>query len=533
MQNGDGMKKNELSHNLILCAAIAAEIALSMYFTYTYGENNIDADNSSEMVLSKLLSEEGGFLSRNWFYSTELRVLNTQLVLSLLFRISDSWRLVRTLGSGILMAVMVCSYLYMAYEAGLGRRGKAFSVFLLMPFCHCYQQFVLFGLYYIPHVSIAFAAAGLFFGARKKNRFRKIKAALSLLLAFVAGLGGIRMLVTFYCPLLLASLAYCAVSRSNGGAFNRREAVMPLASAVLAGTGYAVNVLVLSEIFTFKSFTGTEFSNPDIFARSDRIINGLLSFLGYSDGRRVMGPGLAANLLALFMLVFLAYMLVKMLRSTVKPDGIYNDNERMLILLFAASFCLNMFTFYFADMWEDNGNYLIPVMIWIIPLSAVYFNHADMKNRIVKYTHALVICAFIISSVTVYSEWKDTDINEGKEGVIKYLVNNGYKRGYADFWDANVFTELSEGELLICNIRNFDESFSTLEWLMDKRYTEWDGDDGRVFIIVDNAFSWENRDRLSYLDRSYMVASNTQYCVFAFESDRELARIVEEGKNRE
>ena len=88
------------------------------------------------------------------------------------------------------------------------------------------------------------------------------------------------------------------------------------------------------------------------------------------------------------------------------------------------------------------------------------------------------------------------------------------------------------GKLKMCNIRTFDESFAALEWLMDKSYTEWNGD-SKVFIVVDNAFSWENRDTLSYLDRRYMVASNNDYCVFAFDNDAQLAQIVERGKHRQ
>ena len=80
------MKIKEFRFNLILFVVLAAEILVSMYFIYRFGMNNIDADNSSEMVLAKLLAEEKTFLSTNWFYSTELRVLNTQLVLSMLFR---------------------------------------------------------------------------------------------------------------------------------------------------------------------------------------------------------------------------------------------------------------------------------------------------------------------------------------------------------------------------------------------------------------------------------------------------------------
>ncbi len=55
----------------------------------------------------------------------------------------------------------------------------------------------------------------------------------------------------------------------------------------------------------------------------------------------------------------------------------------------------------------------------------------------------------------------------------------------------------------------------------------------RCLYVVDNAFSWEDRDTLSYLDRRYMVASNNEYCVFAFDNDAQLAQIVERGKHRQ
>lgn len=522
------MKRKEFRFNLILMLVLAAEILISMYFTYKYGANNVDADNSSELVLSNLLASEGTFLSRNWFYSTELRVINTQIVLSLLFRFFDSWQLVRTIGSGLLMALMACSYLYMVYETGLGRKGKASAALLLMPFCHCFQQFVLFGLYYIPHISISFLAVGLYAGSLKKNKLCHVKAALNLLLALAAGLGGIRMLVVLYCPLLLGSAAYCLLKYIKEKKAVYGEVIMPAAMTVAAGIGYVLNSSVLSDIFTFKSFNGTEFSNPDIFGRTDMILNGILSFCGYKEGRRVIGPGLVANGLALLLFIFVIFMVVKMIKEIYD----YNRNEQIITTFFAAAFSVNMFTFYFADMWEANGNYLIPFMIWMIPMFAVYFNHTDIKQRLAKCAMTLVVCTFVINSSMVYAEWKNTDINHGKEGIVKYLLNNGYERGYADFWDANVFTELSDGKLSMCNLRTIDESFSALEWLMDKRYTEWD-ENSKVFIIVDNAFSWENRDTLSYLNRDYMVAQNADYCVFSFDNDAQLAQIVEGGKHRE
>lgn len=77
----------------------------------------IDADMSSELVLSKLLSQEHGVLSTNWYYSTELRVLNTQLVFVPLFHLFRDWQTVRAVGTAILLALMVLSSIFFCKRA--------------------------------------------------------------------------------------------------------------------------------------------------------------------------------------------------------------------------------------------------------------------------------------------------------------------------------------------------------------------------------------------------------------------------------
>ena len=43
--------------------------------------NLINSDDASELILAKMLSKENRFLSRDWIYSSELRVINTQIIL--------------------------------------------------------------------------------------------------------------------------------------------------------------------------------------------------------------------------------------------------------------------------------------------------------------------------------------------------------------------------------------------------------------------------------------------------------------------
>lgn len=519
--------------NFILGAVLAAAVLISVWFIYCYGSANVDADNASELVLAKFLANEGTLLSKKWFYSTELRVLNTQLVFVPLFMVFDNYRIVRAVGSGVLLVLLLAGYLYMVAKAGLGKSAKLFSVVLAVPFCRCYQQFALFGLYYIPHMLISFVSVGLFFSAvckwKEKKRTFAVEMGVLLLLALFAGMGGIRMLVVLYCPLFVAAVAYDLLQRE------KKHMVVSFAAMVAAGIGYIVNSTVLSDIYSFKNFNGTEFCDLNLLSRSDAILNGTLQFMGYRSGRRIFSAAALTNILAVGLLVLCVAAVVSLVRHLRE----LSQEKVFLVLFFAANSILNLIAFYFADMWEENGNYLIPFLIWLFPVLAIWLEERRNAAKVMsKGLLMVVLCAFLYNGAVHYTEWKNTNINSGKEAIVRYLVENGYERGYADFWDANVFTELSDGVLKMCNLRAMDASFAPLEWLMDKSFADWDEvsvqeDDSPVFVIADNAFAWENRDTLSYLNREYIIVQNSDYYVFGFENNEELSRIVNEGMKRE
>ncbi len=48
-------------------------------------ERFLNSDDTSELILSKMLAEENRLITPNWFYSTELRVFNTQIVYAFFF----------------------------------------------------------------------------------------------------------------------------------------------------------------------------------------------------------------------------------------------------------------------------------------------------------------------------------------------------------------------------------------------------------------------------------------------------------------
>jgi len=56
-------------------------------FSYQHGAQWLNSDHSSEMVLGKLLADENTFVSRNWYYSTEIRLIYQTIFIMSLFKL--------------------------------------------------------------------------------------------------------------------------------------------------------------------------------------------------------------------------------------------------------------------------------------------------------------------------------------------------------------------------------------------------------------------------------------------------------------
>lgn len=85
----NGAKQKRTTY-MILLLWTAVCFALLVVDGCCWAPNRLDADMASEQLLANLLAQEGGVMSTNWYYSTELRVLNTQLVMVPLFRLFTS-----------------------------------------------------------------------------------------------------------------------------------------------------------------------------------------------------------------------------------------------------------------------------------------------------------------------------------------------------------------------------------------------------------------------------------------------------------
>ena len=138
-------------------------------------------------------------------FSTELRVLNVPQVFSFFFHYTHDWHTVRVLSAAVLVVVLIFSVIFLAKTMGI-KHYPLLGLIFALPFSEEYNNYVIYGLYYIPHIATVFMTAALVMQILNSDSKKKrvVLWALAMVLSVLTGLGGPRLVLFLYIPLLLA-----------------------------------------------------------------------------------------------------------------------------------------------------------------------------------------------------------------------------------------------------------------------------------------------------------------------------------------
>ncbi|MGL4987403.1 MAG: hypothetical protein ACRC5H_09755, partial [Treponemataceae bacterium] len=141
--------KNASAISFFVLSFVFLAITISLKAT-TYS----DADSSSELLLAKELANENKLMSTQWYYSTELRVVNTQLISMPLFKLTSNWKLVKILTSLILAVILCFSYWFLLKSLHIKNVVLKYlsSCILLLPISGSVFGLVQGNNYYFPHI---------------------------------------------------------------------------------------------------------------------------------------------------------------------------------------------------------------------------------------------------------------------------------------------------------------------------------------------------------------------------------------------
>jgi hypothetical protein len=368
------MKKFKSVYSLEYVAFFCV-LAILSFFMYRYVNYTLDSDAASELVLAKLLADKGEILSQSWYYSTELRFLNTQLIWTPLMALGLSWHSVRVVGSIIMYALVLLALWFTLKKTELSQCFPATGILLLLPLSQVYFNIFLEFVYYIPHVTISLLTIGLLLGtltAKSKGRMRVI-AALNLLLAVGAGIGGLRQLVILYLPLVLAALAILWLNQRSKDSIGLICHSVALLVGALIGCG--INSIWLSKIYSFslhESISFKEFSLSGI----EKMINGMLNLFGYRSETSVMSVNLIYSGFAcvILLLAFFAAVYIIRHKEAYAPGA-------LLLACFFLACQLTFLILYSMTSMGSLDRYLIPVAVFAYP---VIFACFENKHRFPK-----------------------------------------------------------------------------------------------------------------------------------------------------
>ena len=490
-----------------------ASFLLAVFVTYQTTAVTLDGDASSELVLSHHLYETGQIISRDWYYSTELRVLNTQLVFAPLFGLTDDWRLVRVIGTVILQVLLVLSYGYFCKAARLPLNAWFLGgALLLLPTSVAYGRIVLYYPYYIPHIALSFLLIAMFLnvtdgGEGQTKGWFVFHLAGLLVLSFLCGTGGMRHAGETFAPLFLA-LLFSLLPRLKilSGKLLLRAAhpffVLTICLLFFLG-GYAVNRR-LSEIYSFKNYSAMVLGwYPAHFGE-------LVFAILHTMGMRRDIPAVSLNGVFSAAAVFLGMAMA--VHSVRVLFGLQKEKEAPLhTALLQSLYPAAMLTIIAETMFLKEINmpirYILPFSVWLLIwlVQAVYRRKENVleKKHPLKWLAAVCAVAVFLGNGFLnacYFEnpeknpqpfeglsWKRADTVARVEAFLDEVWSwDSYELGYSTIWLANLMTELTNGELpaiMIDISANGDVHYRN--WLSLDRYREIEPE--KSFIMVSSS----------------------------------------------
>lgn len=424
-----------------------------LFFLARHMNALLNSDMAGDLILPHMLVQNGEWLSRDWYYSTDLRVFNTQLVFGALFFLTDNWMVVRLVGTLLLILLLLASIWYFCASLHWQRWFPILGGVLVLPTSMDYFEITLLYTGYVPYLCTAFVVFGTALRHTPDWSRRKTVLVLALMgvLALLSGLGGPRLVLSLYVPLFLGAVVLYLQGTAPDRPFFSKEnpAWFSVGYAgynlVWSAVGYGINAKFLSALYSYKSYEDALYYISFYAYRLEAFINSWLAIFGYTapegdaalfDLSVALPNGVAFALMAL---------VVYAVRDILRYPDRYTPAIRFCCLFLVTGFWAFFFLYLFTSM-PCNARYNIPLVVFCPPVVVAFLlqRTAQKPWRVVA---VCALCGLSLSAASFYNQLRTVDENVGRRQAVEFLVSQGYTDGFATFWNADVCTELSNGTL--------------------------------------------------------------------------------------
>lgn len=514
---------------------LAAGYILDLWFQLVPGRWLVDSDMASEMMLSNFLNQEGRIISKIWYYSTEIRVVSVQWVYRFtLLLFPHDWHMARTLGMAIMLALFAGLMLLLARSIGLGCIGVWMTAALIWPYGRIYLVYAIYGGHYLVYTFLYVLSLMLVLFSINTTwkRYALLNAA-ACLAAMLSGMNGVKTLMVFQVPFLAAALLVLILALHTSPKDDWHSALVicdqearlfmgALVTTAASFLGYVINAKVLAKMYSFKSFSSVTWSRFGVDWTLDRVLMDFFHLFGYQDEVGVFHFSGIASGVGLLIGAWLFFCIV---RLTLRYKKLAVAERLMVLLMLAMlAVCGVSYTYF--------GNYCVYFWLTCMPVAiavmAIEIKTEDLhlpgtrELLTVVLAGAMMLCS--INNVRQEIE-HPTLAHIGLDKVADWLVENGYKEGYATFWNGSAMVEMTSGQLDVWMPGDLNE-IDIEGWLQPDyhltRYPE------HPFILLDTETDGTVESAgLIRNGSGTEVYNDGRYVVYAFDSAEEICAAAE------
>jgi hypothetical protein len=528
--------------------AVLISIITSYYFAYHIS----DSDAASELVLGHLLAEQNRIISVDWFYSTEVRFFNANLVYMPLFKIFNDWHIVRFAATIILTALLISGYYFLCRQLKISKAAFLLSAaIMILPVNVVYGRIVLYHSYYMPSYIFGFWIVGLYLSClskQKNQRVLSLRVVLLLVISLISCLNGMRQFAATMIPLLITAVVIALHDKKSMSSTlsdmnrSRRTAIYLAVAVIIAGiVGIWLYNSILTSRYSARNMDYTSVS----FLTVENLRNlwiGYLSLFGFQENRTLFS---LEGILALGSAAAAIVMIFISIPYIVPKRKLENQNRNFMCSAFPLAMLGLTIMFLFISGNENYPQYYLTTFLWIFPFLGIMLDQMSFsaKEWKIKQVGIAMICVILfangIFNACYYIRPQDKQVDYGTkipintlaylQDVVDYLDQNHLDVGYATFWQANVITEATNGRIpMICIAYNQDDnSIYYYNWLTNKNYQDKTFVENKsVFLLVkfSERGSFEQTELYQYATLAYEQA----YCsVYTFSDSERVWRYIQ------
>ena len=494
---------------------------ITIFYFAVHGDNLVSSDSAADMILARVLVRDGGLLSKNWFYSTEILTLDTQLIFKPAYMLfPNDWHTARLLAHTVLTIIYLASMIWMVKASKTGPKGLWAVAVSSFPIGYGYVITMSWSLCYTFYFALAFASLALLFILFRKPDHKIILIILSVVVSFLAGMRTIRALMHFNIPLFGAAviMILCRIFKDTFKIDQSkiRDTDKPLLKyslimLVSALAGYAFNSFYLSNNYHFFSQNDESYWQPFSLNQILKVTGDMIASYGWHEKCKILSLEGLSSCTSIILGIAACASVVLLL---FKYSKLLTDNEYIIVLYTFISIVISIFIFAHCDIyavWHWASFNPFGYFCLAIALKYIRLNYPALQKM--RYG---IICGLFVFFVSLswlvgpYFGPGKMD-NDTLIPVIAWLDENGYDKGIATFWNSNVTTELSDGHIEMWTIRRFDK-MNVYEWLQETSHAQLP--EGNVFVLMTK----KEFECMGHGIDGYIVYQTADYTVLGFDS---------------